>query len=186
MSRGSVIVIAIVVLLAAASLAFTDSFYAALDARPEDAGVSSVEVVVRGIAYLALPVGLAVLLTVAMLVLLRGVFSRLRAGRPVVAWAASIVGAAVLTMLVSVLFVPGLGRFVEDSSHLAGCAIVALALAGMVALARLPDQERGAPSKTVLAALTLLTIGAAAASSVTLASSAARDLAHRAASPDCA
>jgi hypothetical protein len=124
------------VLLAATALVLTDSFYGALHVRPQDAGVSDLDVMARGVVYLGLAVGLAGVAATAALFGTRALLARVLPGvSGTVAWGATVTVAAAAAWVTGVLVFGGFGRFATAStSHLVASALVALALTGLVAL----------------------------------------------------
>jgi hypothetical protein len=142
------VVVALLVLLAAVSLVMHDSFYAAMEVRPEDAGISEVDVVIRGLVYLGLPVVAAAVAAAGVFVAAIAARRRRerrtkarRAGRWLtlgtlaLAVPTVVLVAGALAALVVVALAPGVHDFATGSSlRLLGALIVVLAFATVLAL----------------------------------------------------
>ena len=171
-------VLAVGVLLAGLALVVTDSFYAELHVRPEDAGISDFDVVVRGLVYLALPVAVVGIIATGLIVLVRAMVP---VGHEVLGWCLAIAVAAIAAVLVAALVAPGLRRFALDSPlHLLGTLVMAVALVTVGALITQMTAAPGGvgPSILMLIAFVAIVIGGGVA--VLFARSAGRDLAHEA------
>lgn len=123
------VVLALLALLASVSLVMHDSFYSAMEVRPEDAGVSDFDVVVRGVVYLGLPVGAAAVAATGVFVVARLL------GTGLLAVALALLAAGAAAALVAVAMAPGASAFATGSFlRIVGALVLLLAFATVVAL----------------------------------------------------
>ena len=172
--------VALLAVLAGVSLVLQDSFYSELGVRPEDAGASEWDSVVRGVVYLGLPVGAAGILCAGVLVaaerLSRDALKTAAKVVPVVAFLV----AAGIAIGVAALMAPGALSFARGSVlRIVGGLIVVLAFATALAVLLAFARRETGPS-VAQSWLTLAIIMIAAVPALTLARSAGVELADRA------
>ena len=139
MTRVAVFVaVALLALLAGVSLVMHDSFYSAMEVRAEDAGLSDLDIVVRGIVYLGLPVGAAAVAATGILLVALMIRSRSNGAPRVLSMGAvvlAVVVAAGVAAGVAALMAPGARAFATGSFlRTLGTLIVVLAFATVLAL----------------------------------------------------
>ena len=139
MAVRAVVVVALVALLAATALVIHDSFFAELGIRPEDAGASDFDIVVRGVLYLGLPVAAAAVAATAVLIGIATV-TRSRVPDsptklPLGAVLLVVATAAAAAATVGLLLGPGFFSFAGESfRRIVGALVIVLAFATVLAL----------------------------------------------------
>ena len=179
------VVIALVAVLAGVSLVLHDSFYVAMKVRPEDAGASELDIVVRGVIYLGLPVAAAAIAAggIFVLAMARGIGAT-REGRSRLKTVAAVVVTVALAGAVAAglaaVMAPGARDFARESSlRLVGALVVVLAFATVMALL-IGFLRRGKPVTLAAGWLALAIMATAAVPALMLAHSAGESLAERA------
>jgi hypothetical protein len=161
-----VVSLAVVALLAATALVMHDSFFTGIGVRPEDAGASDADIVIRGVIYLGLPVGAAAVAATGVLLGLAALVQARRSDRPRplarVAVATVVLVAAGAAVTVTAVLVPGFISFATGSAlRVVGALIIVLAFATVLALTVGMTAGGGAPSLvTGWLALAVMTIAA--------------------------
>jgi hypothetical protein len=178
MTRVAVpVVLALLALLASISLVMHDSFYSAMKVRPEDAGISDFDIVVRGVVYLGLPVAAAAVAATGVLLWAGAVAFGTR-GRQ---WAAAVLAVVVAggaAAIVAAVMAPGALDFATGSFlRLVGALIVLLGFATVLALL-IGFMRRGTGPNLFLGWLALAIMTLAAVPALLLARSAGEALAR--------
>jgi hypothetical protein len=135
MGNRLTVLIAVVALLAAVSLVIHDSFYTEIGIRPEDAGASDWDIVVRGVLFLGIPVAAATVAASGVLLAVAALTGPGPGFWPTVRIVAAVVLAALAAAAVALILTPGFRSFASGSfMRIVGAVVVLLALAAVLAL----------------------------------------------------